>query len=128
MQIHSGLVLIPFLAMLAAGPSSSSAQDLNSNPAKEATQNGFVRLFPQDGVPKGWIVRRWDNLQLAPDSNATWVVNLDLDHHTGQIRRHDDTLAPPIKDRPRRGHIGFQELSRDGDHVQIRNAFIKILE
>jgi len=24
---------------------------------------GFVSLFPQDGVPKGWLVRNWDNVK-----------------------------------------------------------------
>ena len=33
----------------------------------------------------------------------------------------------PMKERPLKGHIGFQELSRGGDHVQIRNARIKEL-
>ena len=34
----------------------------------------------------------------------------------------------PLADRPRRGHIGFQELSRGGGHVQIRNAEIMELQ
>ena len=35
-------------------------------------------------------------------------------------------LFPP--EGPHKGHIGFQELSRGGGHVQIRNARIKIIE
>jgi len=44
------------------------------------------------------------------------------------VKRHNGTDAPPVKDRPRKGHIGFQELSRGGDHVQIRNARIRALD
>jgi hypothetical protein len=29
-----------------------------------------------------------------------------------------------LKDRPRRGHIGFQELSRGGAHVMIKNVLL----
>ena len=43
-------------------------------------------------------------------------------------KRHDGTDAPPIKDRPRRGHIGFQNLSRGSEPVQIRDARIKALD
>ena len=60
--------------------------------------------------------------------NDTLIQDLDLDKQQQAVKRHDGTLAPPIKDRPRRGHIGFQELSRGGDHVQIRNAKIKVLD
>lgn len=52
---------------------------------------------------------------------------MNLDAQTATVKRHDGTDAPPLKDRPRRGHIGFQELSRDGAHVQIRNARLKEL-
>jgi len=41
------------------------------------------------------------------------------------VKRHDGSAAPPIKDRPRRGHIGFQYLSRDGVPLEIRGARIK---
>jgi len=34
----------------------------------------------------------------------------------------------PLSQRPRRGHLGFQELSRGGDHVLIRGATITELE
>jgi len=44
------------------------------------------------------------------------------------VKRHNGTDAPPVKDRPRKGHIGFQELSRGAEHVMIRNARIKALD
>jgi hypothetical protein len=60
--------------------------------------------------------------------NGELIHDLDLKDQTQVVKRHDGTGAPPIKDRPYRGHIGFQELSRGGDHAQIRNARIKVLE
>jgi hypothetical protein len=59
--------------------------------------------------------------------NGETIQDISLDEQTQEVKRHDGSLAPPIKDRPRKGHIGFQELSR-GDHVLIRNARIKALE
>jgi hypothetical protein len=60
--------------------------------------------------------------------NDTVIQDLDLDKQNQEVKRHNGESAPPIKDRPRRGHIGFQELSRGGDHVMIRNAKIKVLD
>jgi len=59
--------------------------------------------------------------------NGELIHDLDLNEQTQAVKRHDDSSAPPVKDRPRRGHIGFQELSRGGSHVRIRNARIKVL-
>lgn len=59
--------------------------------------------------------------------NGEEVLNVDLDEHAKVIKRHDGTAAVPLRERPRKGHIGFQELSRGGGHVQIRNARIKEL-
>ena len=54
--------------------------------------------------------------------NGVLVQDVDLDRETMHPQRHDGTDAPALKDRPRRGHIGFQELSRGGGHVEIRNV------
>lgn len=59
--------------------------------------------------------------------NGVLIQDLDLSKQAQEVKRHDNSLAPRVKDRPRRGHIGFQELSRGGSHVQIRNARIKVL-
>ena len=59
--------------------------------------------------------------------NGELIQDLDLSSQNQIVTRHDDSLAPPIKDRPRQGHIGFQELSRGGDHAQIRHARIKTI-
>ena len=43
-------------------------------------------------------------------------------------KRHDGSDAVPLSARPLAGHIGFQNLSRGGDDVQIRNAKIRELK
>jgi hypothetical protein len=58
--------------------------------------------------------------------NGRTIHDLNLGEQNQEVRRHDGTLAPSVKDRPRTGHIGFQELSRGGDHVQIRKARISL--
>lgn len=60
--------------------------------------------------------------------NGEHILDVNLDKETTKPKRHDGTDAPALKNRPRRGHIGFQELSRGGGHVQIRNIRITELE
>jgi hypothetical protein len=60
--------------------------------------------------------------------NGKKVQDVDLDKFSEAVTRHDGKDAPPLKERPRKGHIGFQELSRAGGHVEIRNAEIRVLE
>jgi SAM-dependent methyltransferase len=59
--------------------------------------------------------------------NGVEIHNLNLGKQDQLVQRHDGSDAPAIKDRPRRGHIGFRELSRGGSQVQIRNAQISVL-
>jgi hypothetical protein len=59
--------------------------------------------------------------------NGEVIQDLDLRKQEQTVERHDGSAAPPIKDRPRAGHIGFQELSRGEGHVLIRKARIKVL-
>lgn len=59
--------------------------------------------------------------------NGEIVQDIDLDDFKETVLRHDNTNAPPLKDRPRKGHIGFQELSRGDGHAMIRGARIKEL-
>jgi hypothetical protein len=208
----------------------------------EPNRQEFTRLFQEDGIPKGWLVRRWDDVSKSPSQPSAWTVkkrvlhgsergtwlmnekeyanfqlefefklgprgnsgvalraplngdpafdgielqmadrrynpdakdseltgglyravaprrqvykptewnryeimlkdsslrvrlngelihDLDLDDQNQIVKRHDGTAAPPLKDRPRRGHIGFQELSRGGDHVQLQNVQILVLK
>ena len=65
---------------------------------------------------------------LKVELNGELIQDVNLDQHTAKIERHDGTPAPALKDRPRKGHIGFQELSRGGGHVMIKNAMITVLD
>jgi hypothetical protein len=223
------LLFLPLVALSAASAQSDA---------------GFTRLFPDDGIPKGWVVRKWDNLKEPADAGVVWkveegvlrgseprgtwlvsekqygdfvlefewklgergnsgtalraplfgdpafdglelqmvdpryypsnmtvtpaelsgslykaiaprtqayqagewnkyqitcrgpsvkvdlngktVLDVNLDQQAKPTKRHNGTDAPALKDRPRKGHIGFQELSRTG-HVEIRNAQIKVI-
>ena len=59
--------------------------------------------------------------------NGQKILNVNLNDELKTVKRHDDSDAPPLKDRPRKGHIGFQNLSRGDAPVEIRNARIKEL-
>ena len=41
--------------------------------AGAAEGDGFVRLFPQNGAPAGWVVRAWDDLR-KPAEGVVWKV------------------------------------------------------
>jgi len=60
--------------------------------------------------------------------NGEVVQDIDLSKFGKTVKRHDGTDAPPVKDRPRKGHIGFQHLSRNNEPVLIRNVRIKELK
>jgi len=60
--------------------------------------------------------------------NGEVIQDLNLDEQNQKVLRHNGQPCPPVKDRPRKGHIGFQELSRGAEHAQIRNARIKVLD
>lgn len=73
----------------------------------------------------------WNRYEITLKGNSLRVLlngevihDRDLSKETRVIKRHDGSDVPPIKDRPRRGHIGFQELSRGDVGVQIRNVRI----
>jgi hypothetical protein len=60
--------------------------------------------------------------------NGETIQDVNLDDFKDTVKRHDGSDAPPIKDRPRKGHIGFQHLSRNNEPVMIRGARIKELK
>ena len=66
--------------------------------------------------------------RIKVELNGQVVQDVNLDEHRKPIERHDGSPASALKDRPRRGHIGFQELSRGGAHVLIKNARITELK
>lgn len=108
--------------------------DLRYNPsAKDSELTGGIyrAIAPRRQVyqPTEW--NRYEITLNGPHLHVTLngevIHDLSLDEQEQVVVRHDGTQAPPVKARPRRGHIGFQELSRGGTNVQIRNARIKIL-
>ena len=69
---------------------------------------------------RGPLLKAWLNGELIQDVN--------LDQATAEVKRHNGKAAVPLNQRPRRGHIGFQELSRAGAPAMIRNARIATLD
>lgn len=74
----------------------------------------------------------WNNMRVTLRGNRLKAVlngetiqDVNLDEFKDTVKRHDGLGAPPIKDRPRQGHIGFQHLSRNNEPVMIRGARIK---
>jgi len=70
---------------------------------------------------KGASLRAWLNGELIHDA--------DLDRENAGVRRHEGTKPVlPISQRPRRGRIGFQDLSSEGDQLRVRNARFAVLD
>jgi hypothetical protein len=60
--------------------------------------------------------------------NGELIQDFDLDEQTRGLHRDSpEKSSPPLKDRPRKGHIGFQDLGRDG-RTQIRNVTLRVLD
>lgn len=104
----------------------------NQDPPYCLTAGIYKAITPKEQVYKP---TEWNHYQIHAKGsrikvflNDRLVQDVTLSDHDKPIERHDNTLAPPLKDRPAQGHIGFQELSRGGTHVVIRNAKIKLLD
>ncbi len=107
--------------------------DLRYNPsAKDSELTGglYRAVAPKEQVyrPTEWnrYRIRLSGSRMKVDLNGTRILDLDLSRQDAKVLRHDGSEAPPIRDRPHKGHIGFQELSRDGQ-ILIRNARIREL-
>jgi hypothetical protein len=60
--------------------------------------------------------------------NGELIQDFNLDEQTRPLHRDSpEKSAPPLKDRPRKGHIGFQDLGRDG-RTQVRNVTLRPLD
>jgi hypothetical protein len=108
--------------------------DIRYNPnAKDSELTGglYRAVAPRKQVyrPTEWnryeITLEGNHLRI--ELNDELIHDLDLSREVKAVKRHDGSDAPPIKDRPRRGHIGFQDLSRGEERVLIRNTRIKTL-
>lgn len=100
-------------------------------PASELSGSLYRALAPTAQLyrPEEWnkYVVTCRGPRVTVELNGTQILDVDLQQQTKPTRRHDGSEAAPLKDRPRRGHIGFQELSRSGQ-VQIRGARLKQLD
>ena len=108
--------------------------DFRYNPqAKDSELTGGIyrAVAPTKQVykPEEWNSVRVEltGSKLKVVMNGETIQDVDFTAFDQPVLRHDKTPAPPLKDRPKKGHIGFQELSRDGSHVLIRGARIKEL-
>ena len=66
--------------------------------------------------------------RLKATLNGTLIQDVDLTTLDKPTKRHDGSDAVPVKDRPLKGHIGFQHLSRNNEPVLIRNVRIQELK
>lgn len=108
--------------------------DVRYNPeatAAELTGGIYRAIAPREQVYRPTEWNRYEislrGTRLKVHLNGTLIHDVDLAEFTEPVKRHDGTDAPAVRDRPRRGHIGFQELSRGESHVMIRNARIREL-
>jgi hypothetical protein len=100
-------------------------------PPTELTGGLYRAVAPweQRYKPGEWneYIVRLEGPHVTVRLNGETIQKLNLDEEGIPVTRHDGTPATPLKERPRKGHIGFQELSRGGGHVMIRNARIREL-
>lgn len=109
--------------------------DLRYNPqAKDSELTGGIyrAIAPTKQVykPTEWNTARIElrGTRLKATINGELVQDVDLSKFDQKVKRHDDTDAPAVKDRPAKGHIGFQHLSRNNEPVEIRKAQIRVLK
>lgn len=101
--------------------------------AKESELTGglYRAVAPTSQVykPTEWNTVRIElqGQHLKATLNGQVIQDVELSKFDQAVKRHDGTDAPAIKDRPRKGRIGFQHLSRNNEPVQIRNARVKRL-
>ena len=99
--------------------------------ARDAQLTGslYAALPPLKQVyrPTDWnrcrIEMRGPRLQVV--LNGETVQRVNLDEQREPRKRHNGSAAPSLKDRPRRGRIGFQH---GGGEVWVRNARIRELQ
>jgi hypothetical protein len=110
--------------------------DVRYNEGRDAP-NQLTGSFYKAIAPKKQLFKptEWNHYKITAkgsriqvELNGGLVQDVNLAEQNTPVERHDGTMAPPLKDRPRRGRLGFQELSRGGAHVLIKNAKITELD
>jgi hypothetical protein len=105
-----------------------------SNPANAPKPSELTGALYRAVTPRVQVFKpiEWNKYQITCKGalvkvrlNEQLILDVNLDQQTTPTKKHDGSDAPPLKVRPRKGHIGFQELSRGGGHVEIRNARIR---
>src|SRR5947208_6866968 len=98
----------------------------------ELTGGIYRAIAPSKQVykPTEWNKFRVElkGVHLKVTLNGEVIQDVDLDKYDQPVKRHDGSNAPPVKDRPKRGHIGFQHLSKNNEPVLIRGVRIKVLD
>jgi hypothetical protein len=104
----------------------------NTQAKENELTGGFYRaVAPRKQVykPEEWNTMRVElrGTKAKVTLNGEVIQEIDLKNFSDAVLRHDGTKAPPLKERPLKGRIGFQELSRGDTHAMIRGARIKEL-
>jgi hypothetical protein len=106
--------------------------DVRYNPQakpSELTGGIYRAIAPTEQVyqPEQWNKVRLSvvGTKLKVEMNGKVIQDTDLATHDEEVIDHKNNIVPKIKDRPRRGRIGFQNLSRAGGQVEIRKACIR---
>jgi 3-keto-disaccharide hydrolase len=104
----------------------------NTKAADSELTGGIYRaIAPSKQVykPTEWNRCRLElkGTKLKVTMNGEGIQDIDLSQFDKKVKRHDGSDAPAIKDRPLKGHIGFQHLSRNSEPIQIKNPRIKEL-
>src|SRR5262249_40355267 len=105
-------------------------ENIRAKPS-ELTAGIYRAIAPTRQVykPEGWNSCRIElkGTHLKVTLNREVIQDVDLSRYDQTVKRYDGSDAPPVRNRPRKGHIGFQHFSRDNVPVQIRGARIKEL-
>lgn len=100
-------------------------------PANELTGSLYRVVAPTKQLLKPMAWNSYEvtlrGSQVTVILNGERVVDVNLENYREPVKRHNGEGAVSLSERPRKGHIGFQELSRAGGHVEIRNARIREL-
>lgn len=109
--------------------------DLRYNPSAKPSELTGALYRAATPIFQAYQPEAWNemNVLLEKDHltvflNGILIQDLDLSSQHGSVPRHDGSMAPPLSNRPKRGHIGFQELSRGSERVQIRRARVRVIE